>query len=1127
MTDRTTKNSSASPGNLPHPIATIRPYETLDAEKEPPLADVVELAATICQVPIAHINLLDPFRQWSKVREGLPTREMPRDCAFRAHAILHRDLFEVPDALADPRFSAHPQVAGPPSIRFYAGVPFLNADGQAIGMLSVMDQVPRQLTSEQRQALSALGRQVVSQLNLRLHNRQLKEGLAAQKQSDLVHARLLFALDHAIDGIALLDQSGCFTYINQAYAAIFGHEPDELIGESWKELYGPEWVVKIEEVFFPQLIERGSWHGEAIGRKKIGDTVYTEISLTLFPEQNKKDNWLLWTCRDQTAQKAARDGILEAQARLLAVLDAATEVAIIAMDLTGMITVFNRGAEWMLAYDADEMIGRQTPLVLHLPSEIESRGRELSEHCGQPIAGFDVLVEEVRRGTHEEREWTYLRKDGQHIPVTLLVTAMRDASGYITGYLGIAKDLTESKQAEAALRASEERYQVAVRGSSDGIWDWNVLTNDMYYSPRFKELLGYEDHEVANTFTSLVSRLHADDERDFKTAVDAHLGRNSPYDVEYRLRTKSGHYRWFRARGQAVWNEEGLPVRMAGSVTDITENKTAEKALANAAAELAGRNVELQQARDHALAATKVKSEFLATMSHEIRTPMNAIIGMADLLQETALSQVQQEYVDRFSRAAAGLLDLINNILDLSKIEAGHVELEAIPFDLHDLVDRTAESMAVRANAKKIDLIAFVHPEVPACVLGDPTRLRQVLVNLTGNAIKFTEHGEVALTVERACDRSAHGVLRFSITDTGIGIPEDKIGTIFESFTQVDSSTTRKYGGTGLGLSISKRIVGLMGGHIEVESAVGRGSTFSFVLPLAEAPALGSSSPMPALNLQGRRILVVDDNETHRMIVREHLSRMGALVIESPDAAAAMVALDVAQQHNEPFHLAILDCVLPDMHGMELAQAIRHRPDGATLPLVMHTAEVRRAAARRADQVNIASYVYKPISRKRLLASLAVALQQAPISPEAQKPTPAQSEPSTRPPLAILLVEDLEDNRDLIALFLKGMPYQLDMAENGAAGVQKFQSGTYGLVLMDIQMPVMDGYQATSTIRAWERSQGHEATPIIALTANAFKDDIDKSLAAGCTAHLTKPIKKQTLLEAILTHSTLRVGRAA
>lgn len=1101
--------------------------DDLPIKPESPFADLATLATMLCQAPIARISLVEPFKHWSLATGKVPVCTMPCDCTFCDYAILHGNILEVPNTLADARFAANPLVRGSLSIGFYAATPLVSAEGRVFGILGIMDQVPRRLAPEQRNALSRLGRQVVSQLELHVHNRQLKEGLSAQKQSELVQARLLFALDHAIDGIALLDQAGRFTYINRAYAAIFGYEPADLIGESWKELYVSEWVAKIEGVFFPLLIELKHWQGEAIGRTKLGAPVFTEISLALLPEQNKKDEWLLWTCRNQTAQKAARDGILDPQARLLAVLDAATEVSIIATDLEGTITVFNRGAEWMLAYEAAEMIGKHTLLILHLPSEVEARGRELSEYYGRAIEGFNVLVEEVRRGTHEEREWTYLRKDGQHIPVTLLVTAMRDASGYITGYLGIAKDLTDSKQAEAALRTSEERYQVAVRGSSDGIWDWNVLTNDMYYSPRFKELLGYEDHEIANVFSSLSSHLHIEDEHRFTEAIEAHLNRKGPYDVEYRLRTKGGHYRWFRARGQAVWSEKGIPVRMAGSITDITENKRAEEALANAAAELAGRNTELQQARDHALAATKAKSEFLATMSHEIRTPMNAIIGMADLLQETALSQVQQEYVDRFSRAAAGLLELINDILDLSKIEAGHVDLESIPFDLHDLIDKTAESMAVRAHAKKIELIAFVHPDVPPCVLGDPTRLRQVLVNLVGNAVKFTERGQVALTVDRTDDQGVSGALRFSISDTGIGIPEDKVGAIFESFTQVDSSTTRKYGGTGLGLSISKRIVSMMGGHIHVDSLVGRGSTFSFVLHMAEAPPPDASRALLDFDLQGLRILVVDDNETHRMIVREHLSREGALIIESPDAASALTALDMAKQLDEPIHLVILDCLLPDRHGMELAHEIRSRPDGATIPLVIHTAEVRRAIARRADQLNIASYVYKPISKKRLLASVSLALRQAPIAPGPQLSAHTHPEPSNQLPLAILLVEDLEDNRDLIELFLNGLPYRLDMAENGAVGVQKFQTGSYGLVLMDIQMPVMDGYQATSAIRAWERSQGQDATPIIALSANAFKDDIDKSLTAGCTTHLTKPIKKQTLLEAILTHGRVRVGRAA
>lgn len=1106
------------PDNESQRVEALQRYQILDTLPEVPFDDLVFLAAKICQAPIALVSLVDPLRQWFKAKVGVTACETSRDIAFCAHTILQRDILEVPDALADERFATNPLVTGEPGIRFYAGAPLVDAEGYALGTICVIDRIPRRLTTEQRQALTALGRQVLSQLELRLRNLELKRSVAAHKQVARSKAGLLRAINHGLEGLALLNKDGCYSYMNPAHAAMYGYTVDELIGKSWKTLYSPEWIAKIEQVYFPILLAQGQWRGEIMGKTQGGQEISVEISLALLPDESPQGNWLLCTCRDQTVQKATRDQTMEAKARLQAVLDAATEVSIIAMDLEGIITVFNRGAEWMLAYDAQEMIGMQTPLILHLPSELEARGRELSTRFGHPIKGFDVLVEEVRRGTHEEREWTYVRKDGEQIPVTLLVTAMHDPLGNITGYLGIAKDLTETKKAEAALRASEERFQVAVRGSSDGIWDWNILTNEMYYSPRFKELLGYEDHEIDNVFASLSSHLHPDDEGTVSAAVQAHLTEKKSYDVEYRLRTKSGEYRWFRARGQAVWNEQGLAARMAGSITDITEKKTAERALADAATQLAGRNAELQQARDHALAATKAKSEFLASMSHEIRTPMNAIIGMADLLQESALSQVQQEYVDRFSRAATGLLELINDILDLSKIESGHTELESIPFDLHDLVDRTSESMALRAHAKKIALLTYVHPGVPASVLGDPTRLRQVLVNLVGNAVKFTEHGEVLLRVEPLADQSTPGTLRFSISDTGIGIPSDKIRTVFESFTQVDSSTTRKYGGTGLGLSISKRIVELMGGHIEVQSVLGEGSTFSFNLRLPTVPSV-EAAPMPSITLVGRRVLVVEDNDTNRMIVREHLARVGACVIESPDAAGALTALDHAHRLNEPIDLAILDCHLPDQHGMDLAQAIRHRPNGATLPLVIHTAEMRRATARRSDHVNIASYLYKPTSRKRLLAAVAMALQQTPAI--AKKPAATHSQLPIQTPISILLVEDLEDNRDLIALFLKTTPYRLDVAENGAVAVEKFQSGIYDLVLMDIQMPIMDGYEATSTLRSWERERGRAQTPIIALTANAFKEDIDKCQAAGFTAHLTKPIKRKTLLEAIHRYAVI------
>ncbi|MBS0149524.1 MAG: PAS domain S-box protein [Nitrospira sp.] len=522
--------------------------------------------------------------------------------------------------------------------------------------------------------------------------------------------------------------------------------------------------------------------------------------------------------------------------------------------------------------------------------------------------------------------------------------------------------------------------------------------------------------------------------------------------------------------------------------------------------------------------AAQAKSDFLASMSHEIRTPMNSIVAMADLLQETPLSTVQREYVGRFSRAATTLLDLINDILDISKIEAGHIELESVAFDIHDLVDKIAELMAVGAQAKQLELAAFVHPDVPTWLQGDPLRLQQVLCNLVSNAIKFTDHGGVILRIEP--DSAAPGVLHCSVSDTGIGIPKDKLESIFESFTQVDSSTTRKYGGTGLGLSISRRLVELMGGAIRVTSTAGHGSTFSLTLPVTETSPPALPSAFPALDLQQRRLLLVDDSEANRMIIREYLKPFGAELVEVADAPAALDALDAASRNGTPFDLAIVDYHMPKMTGLDLAQAIRKRHDGTSLALVLYASDMLRQISERARALRIVAFIYKPVSRKRLLEALRLALhhEQTPLTPD-QSNSPSQ--PCALPPSRILLVEDLEDNRDVIALLLKETPYRLDMAENGAVAVEKFKLSTYDIVLMDMQMPVMDGLQATMEIRQWEREHRRRPTPIVALTANAFKEETDKSLAVGCTAHVTKPIKKETLLTTIARYTTPPASQAA
>jgi PAS domain S-box-containing protein len=777
-----------------------------------------------------------------------------------------------------------------------------------------------------------------------------------------------------------------------------------------------------------------------------------------------------------------------AEQRLRLVLDSVRD-GIIGVDGEGRAIFVNPAAGRMLGYNASEPLGRSIHELIH------SRRPDGNLHPEEACPLHAALSSGTIQPIVEEMLW---RRDGSGFAAQYSVSPFH-LDGRVIGAVVVLTDITETREMEERMRAIYEN-------SADGFVLFDDQARPIDCNPALQRLFKLQSPEE---FVERFFELSPPRQLDGTSSQDAAARYlRAAYDKGYQ------RFQWMHvaADGSPIPCEITL-VRMMlqgkpsifGNIHDVGELKKAEE--------------KLRQAQEAAEAASRAKSDFLANMSHEIRTPMNAILGLAHLAINTELTPRQRDYLEKIQAAGNSLLGIINDILDFSKIEAGKLELESVSFNLDDVLEHLAGLITVKAHEKEaLEVLFRTDPEVPRTLVGDPLRLGQVLINLANNAVKFTRSGEILVATELIRAEAGTARVRFSVRDSGIGITAAQMARLFESFSQADTSTTRKFGGTGLGLAICKRLVGMMGGDIQVASTPGRGSTFSFSADFGIGGAHAFPRRQAPSHLQGLRVLVVDDNPTARGILQEMLESFTFTVTAAASGAEGLAEF-ARPQGGRPYALVVMDGKMPGMDGIEAARRIKACSDSRPTPVILVTAYGREDTLREAEAVGVEGVLLKPVSPSLLFDTIMEIFGRE--GSPASTPRAGEKKAGVAEHLSgarVLLVEDNEINRQVALEILSGVGLEVALAANGREAVERVMRQAFDAVLMDVQMPVMDGYAAVGEIRKWEgglRNKGTPPIPVIAMTAHAMSGDAAKSFAAGMNDHITKPIDPRSLLETL------------